>query len=86
MANLNGLAKDLAIEVEDQGKKLEKLESNMEAANKNTKDAVKELKDAKKNQSSSSCCMRFLVCVICLSVGIAGVLIYFLFIKKDKKE
>ena len=49
MSNLNGLAKDLAIEVEDQGKKLEKLEGNMEAANKNTKDAVKELKEAKKN-------------------------------------
>ena len=58
----------------------------MEAANKNTKDAVTELKSAKKHQSSSSCCMRFLVCIICLSVGIAGVLIYFLFIKKDDKK
>ena len=49
MANLNGLAKDLAIEVEDQGQKLNKLETNMENANKNTKDAVKELESAKKN-------------------------------------
>ena len=49
MANLNGLAKDLAIEVEDQGKKLDKLETNMAAADKNTKAAVKELESAKKH-------------------------------------
>ena len=86
MANLNGLAKDLAIEVEDQGKKLVKLEENMEAADDNAAAAVKELKSAKKHQKTSSCCLRFLVIIIILALGISGVLIYFLWIKKDDKK
>lgn len=47
MQNLNGLAKDLALEVDVQGEKLQKLDENMTVADKNAEEAVKNLKDAR---------------------------------------
>ena len=43
MADINDIAKDIAIETKGQGEKLEKLNENMGVAEDNTNNALKEL-------------------------------------------
>jgi len=49
MQNINMMAKDLAVETRNQGEKLEKLDSNMAAADNNAAEALTELNSARKH-------------------------------------
>lgn len=46
MANLNAIAKDIALETNKQGEKVKRLDEHMTVAADNTKAAVVELKEA----------------------------------------
>lgn len=48
MQDINSIAKDLAIEVNEQGDKLEKLDENVRDADKKAEEALGELKNARK--------------------------------------
>lgn len=46
MTNINSIAKDIAVETQNQGEKLQKLDENMLIAEKNAEDALDELQQA----------------------------------------
>ena len=46
MSDINSIAKDLAIETQKQGEKLERLDENMTKVDENAEDALKELSQA----------------------------------------
>ena len=75
MSDINDIAKDLAIETQNQGKKLAKIDEDITVADDNAKDALGELKEAEMHQKKSGRCMYFLVSIIMLCLIILGVIL-----------
>ena len=46
MSDINSIAKDIAMETQEQGEKLARLDENMHVADKNASEALDELKEA----------------------------------------
>ena len=82
MANLNEMAGAIKTEVEQQGEKLTRLDNNMGEADKNVEKGVDQLKSARDHQKKASCCMKFLVFLICIGLIILGLVLYFYVLKK----
>ena len=82
MANINEMAHAIKDETEEQRKKLERLDQNMEAADDNVEKGLDQLKSARKHQKKASCCMKFLIGVICVALIIVGLTLYFTVFKK----
>lgn len=81
MANINEMARDLAIETSEQGNKLGRLDQNMAEADNNAEEALDQLKKGRKNQKSAGKCMKCLIAIIILALIAVGLIIYFNFIK-----
>lgn len=81
MANLNEMARDLAIETKAQGEKLLKLHENVEVAEQNVEEAHEQLKQAATHQRRAGKCTRCLVILIFLLLISVALIIYFNFIK-----
>jgi t-SNARE complex subunit (syntaxin) len=81
MANLNDMARDLAIETRAQGEKLNKLHENIEVAEKNVDDAHEQLKQAAGHQRRAGKCTKCLVILILLLLISVALIIYFNYIK-----
>ena len=82
MANINEMAKDIALETRQQGEKLEKLDQNMAEAENNADKAVDQLVSAEKNQKKAGKCTKCLIVMILLLLIGLGCFVYFTFIKK----
>ena len=68
MADINAIAKDIAVETRAQGEKLEGLHDNLPTADNNTTAALKELNEAKGHQSKSGKCQYFLISILVLCI------------------
>lgn len=86
MGNINEMAKDLAKETKEQGDKLIKLDDNIGVAEQNADDALEQLKSAANHQKKAGKCTKWLVCLIFTLLVAVGLIIYFVFIKKDDKK
>jgi syntaxin 16 len=73
MNDINCIAKDLAVETQEQGEKLGRLDENMVNADRNASEALVELTQAQVYQKKSGKCMYFLVSVIVLCLIIMGI-------------
>ena len=82
MANINEMARDLAIETKEQGNKLNRLDQNMAVADNNAEEALDQLKKGRKHQKSAGKCMKCLIAIIILALIAVGLIVYFNFIKK----
>ena len=85
MANINDMAKDLAIETKEQGDKLVNLDNNMGKAEKNADEALDQLKSASKHQKKAGKCTKILIALIIIILIAVGLVIYFEFFH-NKKE
>ena len=74
MNDINCIAKDLAVETQEQGDKLGRLDENMAVADRNASEALGELQQATVYQKKSGKCMYFLVGVILVCLVIMGIL------------
>ena len=85
MRNINDIAKDINIEVQNQGEKLDRLDNHMRTAADNVKEANKELKEASHHQKKSCKC---LIYIIILAMVAIGVVLYFIIsaFTKNKSE
>ena len=81
MANINAMAKDLAIETDKQGTKLNTISDNLYEANNQVEKGLENLGKARNNQRSSSKCQRCLLFLIFIGLVTMGLVIYFAFIK-----
>ena len=73
MNDINCIAKDLAVETQEQGEKLGRLDENMVVADRNASEALEELNQAQVYQKKSGKCMYFLVSIIVVCVIIMGI-------------
>ena len=77
MANINDMAKDLAIETKKQGQKLNKLDQDLGTADNNAETALKELGSAVKQQKKAGKCQACLMwLIVCILIGVS-LIIYF---------
>ena len=68
MADINAIAKDIAVETRAQGEKLDGLMDNLTTADNNTSSALKELNEAKGHQTKSGKCQYFLISILVLCI------------------
>ena len=73
MSDINSIAKDLAVETQDQGEKLARLDENMVVADRNASEALEELNQASVYQKKSGKCVYFLVSIIVVCLIIMGI-------------
>ena len=64
MKDINSIAKDLALETQKQGEKLERLDENVTEVDNNAEEALQELGQAQVHQKKSGKCMYLLVGII----------------------
>mmetsp|Transcript_21257 Transcript_21257/g.18865 ORF Transcript_21257/g.18865 Transcript_21257/m.18865 type:complete len:230 (+) Transcript_21257:208-897(+) len=64
MGDVRDIAKDFALEVNDQGENLLNLDNNMEDVASNTKEATKQLKEANKRSKSNGKCLLIIALLI----------------------
>lgn len=78
MADINEIAKDIAVETRGQGEKMVKLDDNMAVAEENTTKALDELKEAAMHAKKSGKCNVLLlsIIVICILVLILSVALW----------
>ena len=79
MANINAMAKDLAIETKKQGEKLNTISDNLYEADNQVEQGLDQLVKARDNQRSGSKCQRCLVFLIIIGLVSMGLIIYFSF-------
>ena len=70
MGDINAIAKDIALETQMQGEKLEKLDMNMAKVENDTEEALKQLNQAQVHQKKGGKCMGFLVGLILVCFAI----------------
>ena len=83
MRNINDIAKDINIEVQVQGEKLDRLDAHMRTAADNVKEANKELNEAQQHQKKSCKCLCYL---IILGMAALAVVLYFIIDAFTKKK
>lgn len=75
MTNINSIAKDIAVETQNQGEKLQKLDENMLIAEKNAEDALDELQQAQVHNRKTGRCTYILVGIILFCIIILGIIL-----------
>ena len=77
MANLNAIAKDIALETNKQGEKVKRLDEHITNAAENTKAGLGELKEAEVHQKKGQkCLIIILLVVLAILAVVVGLIIW----------
>ncbi len=70
MRNINDIAKDINMEVQVQGEKLDRLDQHVRTAADNVAMANVELKEAKESQKKGNKCLWYLIIICVIALGL----------------
>jgi t-SNARE complex subunit (syntaxin) len=76
MQNINAIAKDINVEVQNQGEKLVRLDQHMNNAASNVEAAKEELTQAKEHQKNTGKCLIYLIICCLIAIGIILTVIF----------